>query len=106
MTVSRRLRNPDGARADAGATGLHQDGFASVRASRCRTACVHGTERDRRAGGVAQAHASGPDHEPRRNVDEVARETVEMEAHRAADILARIIAALAAALQVPQVSRP
>ena len=37
---------------------------------------------------------------------EIAREPVDMEAHHAGDVLAQIIAALAARLAVPQVSPP
>ncbi len=94
-----RLRHLDGGRADAGAAGLHQNGFARFELGIVEQHVLHGAERDRRAGGVAEAHARGDRHdEPRRHVDEVAGEAVDMEAHDAADVFAQIIAALAAGL--------
>src|SRR5277367_4535165 len=58
---------------------------------------LNGRECDRGAGGVAKAYARWyRDHEPRRHVDQVAREAVDMKTHDAGDVFAEIIAALAA----------
>ena len=58
---------------------------------------LHGTEGDGGAGRVAEAHAvrHGND-QPRRHVDEVARESVGVKAHHAGDVFAEIVAPLAA----------
>jgi hypothetical protein len=93
------LRHFDGAGADAGAAGLHQDGLARLELRVVEQHVLHGAECDRRAGGVAMADGSRHrHHEPRRHVDEVAREAVDVEAHHAADVLAQIVASLAAGL--------
>ena len=94
-----RLRHLDGGGADAGAAGLHQDGLAGLELGVVEQHVLHGRECDRRAGGVAEADAGGHrDHEPRRHVDEIAGKAVDVEAHDAGDIFAKIVAALAAGL--------
>ena len=95
-----RLGHLDRDRADAGAAGLHQDGLARLRAWRCRTACARRSKtrsarRRRRAWLTPLRHR---DDEPRRQVQPVAREAVDVEAHDAGDVFAQIVAALAAGL--------
>ena len=76
---------------------MHQHGLARLELGIVEQHVLHGREGDRRAGGVAQGDAGGNrDHQPRRHVDELAGEAVDMEAHDAADVLAQIVAALAA----------
>ena len=79
-----RLRHFDRGRADAGAAGLHQNGLARFELGIVEQHVLHGAEGDRRAGGVAEAHARRDrHHEPRRHVDQVAGKAVDMEAHDA-----------------------
>src|SRR3984885_10191413 len=87
----------DRAGADAGAAGLDQDRFAGLQLGIVEQHVLHGAEGDRRAGGVAETHVVGHlHHEPRRHVDEIAREAVDMETHDARDIFAEIVAAFLA----------
>src|SRR3984885_10213560 len=87
----------DRAGADAGAAGLDQDRFAGLQLGIVEQHVLHGAEGDRRAGGVAETHIVRHfHHEPRRHVDEIAREAVDMEAHDAADVLTQIVAAFLA----------
>ena len=79
--------------------GLNQNGFSRLELGIVEQHVLHGAERHRCAGGVAIAHAvwNGND-EPRRHIDQVAGEAVDMEAHDAGDIFAEIVAAFTACL--------
>src|SRR6185437_2881852 len=94
-----RLCHPDGGRADAGAAGLHQDAFARLELGVVEQHVLDGGEGDRRASGVAKAHARRHcDDEPCRHVDPIASKAIDVETHHAADIFAQIVTALAAGL--------
>ena len=93
------FRHLNCARADAGAAGLDQNGLARFELGIVEQHVLHGAEGDRRAGGVAEAHARRNwHHKPRRHIDQVAGKTVDMEAHDRGDVFAEIVAALAAGL--------
>ena len=95
-----RLRHLDRGGADAGAAGLHQDGLARLELGVVEQHVLDGARtrsarRRRRA--CATPFGTGID-QPRRHVEQVAGEAVDMEAHDAGDVLAEIVAALAAGL--------
>src|SRR6185312_4769630 len=95
--AAERLRHLDRHRADAGASGVNEDGLAGLELGVVEQHVLGGAEGDRRAGGVAQRDAVRHRHDqPRRHVDEVAGEAVNVEAEHAADVFAQIVAALAA----------
>ena len=92
-----RLGHHDGDGSDAGAAGMHQHGLTALQFGVVEQHVLHGRECDRRAGSVALADAvRHRNHQPFRQIDEFAGETVDMEAHDAGDILAKIVAALLA----------
>ena len=95
--AAERLGHLDGDRADAGAGGVHENGFAGLELGIVEQHVLGGAEGDRRAGRVAQRHAGRHRHdEPGGQVDQVAGKAVEMEAHDAGDVLAEIVAAFLA----------
>src|SRR4051794_10094445 len=78
---------------------MHQHGLTRLELGVVEQHVLHGRECDRRAGGVAETDAAGRgNRQARRQVDEVAGKAVDMETHDAADVLAEIVAALAAGL--------
>ncbi len=92
-----RLGHHDGDGSDAGAAGMHQHGFAGLQFRIVEQHVLHGRECDRRAGSVKLADAvRHRNHQPFRQIDEFAGETIDMEAHNAGDILAKIVATLLA----------
>ena len=92
-----RLCHLDGDRSDAGTTGMHEHALAWLKSGIIEQHVLHGCKGDRRAGGVAQGDALwNRDHQTRRHIDEIAGEAVDVEAHDAADVLAEIVATLAA----------
>src|SRR6185436_2089064 len=77
----------------------HQYGFARLEPGVVEQHVLYRRKGDRRAGGIAQRHPRGHrHHQARRHVDEIAGEAIDVEAHDAADVLAQIVAALAAGL--------
>ena len=90
-----RLRHLDRNRADAGAAGMHEHGLAGLKPGVVEQHVLHGRERDRRAGRVAKSDSRRDrDHQPGRQVEEIAGEAVDVEAHDPADVLAQIVAAV------------
>ena len=83
--------------ADAGAAGVDKHRFARLEPGIVEQHVLDGGEGDGGAGGVVRGdilrHA---DQQPRGDVHQLLREAVEMEAHHTADILAKIVAPLAA----------
>ena len=76
---------------------MNQDGLAGQKLGVVEQHVLDGGERDRRAGGIAQRDAGRHrDDEARRQIDELAGIAVEVKAHRAFDVLAKIVAAFAA----------
>ena len=81
---------------------MHQHGFARLQFGIVEQHVLNRGERDRRAGRVAPADALGHrNHQPLRHVQQLARETVDMEAHDARHVLAEIVAAFAAGAANP-----
>src|SRR5215831_12300670 len=94
-----RLRHPDGGTADPRARGMDQDRFAGSELGIVEKHVLDSRECDRRAREIAHRNARRRfDDKPRRHGDGIAGEAVHVEAHDAADILAQIVAALAARL--------
>ena len=76
---------------------MDEDGFAGLELGVVEQHVLHGAEADRRAGRLLEGHAfRHRDDEALGPVDQLAGEAVEMEAHDAGDVLAEIVAALAA----------
>ena len=81
---------------------MDEDALAGLEPRIVEQHVLDGAERDRRAGRIVEAHAVGHlDDEPGRHGHEFAREAVEMEAHHAGDVLAEVVAALAAGPAAP-----
>ena len=81
---------------------MHQDGLAGFQFGVVKQHVLNGRESDRSTGGIAKAHTRRHwDHEPRRHVDQVAGEAVDVKAHNACDVFAEIIAALATGFASP-----
>ena len=97
----------DRRRADARAAGMDEDRLAGLQPGIVEQHVLdraEGDRRDRRADGVDAGRRR--DQQPRRQVDLLLREAVEMEAVHAADMFAEIVALLAAGRQSPQVRAP
>src|SRR6185295_4378325 len=76
------LGHLDRAGADSGAAGLHQNRLARLELRVAEQHVLHGGERNRRTGGVAEGDTRGyRNYQPRRHVDEIARKAVDMETH-------------------------
>src|ERR1700732_997643 len=85
-----------------GATGMHEHGFARLQFRVVEQHVLDGGKCDRRAGGVAFVDAVRYRyHQPLRHVEDFARETVDMEAHNAGDVLTKIVAPLLAGAANP-----
>ena len=97
-----RLGHHDGDGSNAGAAGVHQHGFTRLQFGIVEQHVLHRGECDRRAGGVAVADAVGHrDHQSFGQIEKLAGEAVDMEAHDACDVFAEIVAAFAAGLASP-----
>src|SRR6185437_16002857 len=87
----------DGDRADTGAAGMHENGFPRLELGIVEHHVFGGAEGDRCAGRIAERDAGWHrNDQPRRQIDQIAREAVDMETHDAADVFAQIVAAIAA----------
>src|SRR5882724_8519243 len=97
-----RLGHHDRDGTDAGATSMHEHRFARLQFRVVEQHVLDCRKCDRRAGGVAFADGVRYRyHQPLRHIEGFARETVDMEAHDAGDVLTEIVAALPAAAANP-----
>src|SRR5262249_55854341 len=93
------LRHYDGSCPDARAARMHEHGLARLELCVVEQHVLNGGKADRCASSVAQRHPRGDrNYQPRRHVDEVAREAIDMETHDAGNILAEIVTSLPASL--------
>src|SRR4029077_1982223 len=91
------LRHLDGDRTDAGAACMHQNGFARFELGVVEQHVLDGTKGNRRARRVSQRNAGRyRDHQACGEVYQVTSKAVDMKAHDAADILAKVVAAFTA----------
>jgi hypothetical protein len=96
-----RLGHQDRRRADAGAAGVDEDGLAGLQLRIVEQHVLDRAEADRGAGCVLEGDALlRLDHQALGPIDQLAGEAVDMEAHDPGDVLAEIVAALAAGLAV------
>ena len=95
--AAERLGDADGDGADAGAAGLHEDGFTRFQFGVVEQHVLDGGVGDAHAGGVVVLdHAGDRDGQARGVIDLLLREAVEVEASHAAGVLAQVLDALAA----------
>ncbi len=96
----------DRGRADAGAAGMDEDGLAGLELGVVEQHVSTVPKVTAPARRPPRRSPEGPAREDARQVDTLLREAVEMEAVHAADMLAEIVAALAAGVAEPAVRAP